>query len=203
MIKDIIKTVISNYAAGETFGSSDRTYAKKVYLFEPNPYELQRIINTSDFDGEASGYVYFVQEHMNGSFKIGKTKNRHQTEVAFHKYFYSKRLEGEWFALSKEDLAWIRSNKYTDEINQTITGIKVHKNEVSVQKVGDKENKRLTAKQIEFAKTLLAKLEDKYVLNVDYSVLTQKDLSRLSVYFKFKNQGALNNLISEKILKKK
>ncbi|WP_232787165.1 GIY-YIG nuclease family protein [Planococcus sp. MB-3u-03] len=92
-------------------------------------------MESPDISGEAPGYVYFVQEHLNGSFKIGKTKhverymnlfvvklpfenklihliksgNHHQTKAAFHQHFKDKRLEGEWFALNQDDVAWLKA----------------------------------------------------------------------------------------------
>lgn len=176
-------------------------------------------------EGKAPGYVYFVQEHLNGSFKIGKTKhidrrmnlfkvklpfenelifliksgNHHQTEVAFHKHFAHKRLEGEWFALTREDMTWIKEKKYTEEIKSTI-----HNQSGSEDK--QKEDAAalpLTKKQMEYAESMIKKLDQKYVLAVDYSSLTKKDLDRLIIYFRYKNVGALNSLVKTGVLKAK
>ncbi|MEK4521399.1 GIY-YIG nuclease family protein [Psychrobacillus sp. FSL W7-1457] len=204
---------------------------QKIYLFETNQEELETILKSPFPDGNAPGYVYFVQEYMNGTFKIGKTKhiekrmnlfniklpfenkliyliktgNHHQTEVAFHKHFSSKRLEGEWFSLNRDDMNWIKSGKYTDEINYSISNNK----EKDVNDKGKmveesiKKEKPLTKKQIQYAKTMIQKLDQEYELMIDYSSLTNEDLSRLSVYFRFKNIGALNNLVKNGVLKKK
>lgn len=204
---------------------------QKIYLFETNQEELETILKSPFPDGNAPGYVYFVQEYMNGTFKIGKTKhiekrmnlfniklpfenkliyliktgNHHQTEVAFHKHFSSKRLEGEWFSLNRDDMNWIKSGKYTDEINYSIS----NKKEKDVNDKGKmveesiKKEKPLTKKQIQYAKTMIQKLDQEYELMIDYSSLTNEDLSRLSVYFRFKNIGALNNLVKNGVLKKK
>ena len=229
MLKNFLNKLLSNTPASETINTSPIIQPQKIYLFESNQYELGQIIESADLAGKAPGYVYFVQEYMNGSFKIGKTRNlekrmnvfgvklpfenklvyliktgnHHQTEVAFHKHFSDKRLEGEWFALSKEDLAWIKAGSYTSEINKTIFPIEETKKEESLKKLENKEDKPLTLKQIEFAKTLLTKLEGEYELITDYSSLTQKDLNRLSGYFRFKNKGALTNLVAAGVLKKK
>lgn len=82
----------------------------------------------------APGYVYLIQEPTLGSYKIGKTKNpedrlrtfgvlmpiypeylclietpnHHWLETHLHKRFASKRLRGEWFALSPEDVEFIK-----------------------------------------------------------------------------------------------
>lgn len=50
---------------------------------------------------------------------------------------------------------------------------------------------------------MIQKLDQEYELMIDYSSLTNEDLSRLSVYFRFKNIGALNNLVKNGVLKKK
>ncbi|RIW30697.1 GIY-YIG nuclease family protein [Bacillus salacetis] len=221
MIKKFISNLLSSKTTEDSAapGSPEvliRT--QKVLLFETNPTRLEEIMNSPFPEGEHPGYVYFVQEYLNGSFKIGKTKhinkrmnlfnvklpfehqlvhliksgNHHQTEIAFHKHFAQQRLEGEWFALDAEDVKWLRSERYTEEINSTIKPA-----------ANDDDEKQLTPKQIEFAKTLIKKLEDNYTLNVDYSHLTNKDLSRLSVYFRFKNEKALQNLVKKGVLSPK
>ena len=56
---------------------------------------------------------------------------------------------------------------------------------------------------MEFAKTLLTKPENEYELATDLAALTQKDLNRLSGYFRFRNKGALTNLVAAGVLKEK
>ncbi|AQQ52292.1 GIY-YIG nuclease family protein [Planococcus lenghuensis] len=194
----------------------------KMYLYEPNQQELEAIIQSPFPDGKAPGYVYFVQEYLNGTFKIGKTKNiekrmnvfgvklpfenqlvflikcadHHQAEAVFHKHFADKRLEGEWFALTKEDVTWVREGKYTPEIEQTIFPPPPVPTDSS-------DEKPLTKKQLEYARKLLEKLSVDYELTKDYAELTQKDLNRLSGYFRFKNKGALTNLVKAGVLKPK
>lgn len=229
MVKNIFNKIFSSKIAQESPTILNGTLQQKIYLFESNQHELQQIIESPDLQGKAPGYVYFVQEYMNGSFKIGKTKNlekrmnifgvklpfenklifliktgnHHQTEVAFHKHFSDKRLEGEWFALNKDDLSWIKARKYTEEINQTILPAEEKKNTAIKTKSENKQEKLLTPKQVEFAKTLLTKLENEYELATDLAALTQKDLNRLSGYFRFKNKGALTNLVEAGVLKEK
>lgn len=228
MVKNIFNKLFSSKAAPEPAITPPAVQQYKIYLFESNQYELEKIIESPDLQGKAPGYVYFVQEYMNGSFKIGKTKNlekrmnifgvklpfenklifliktgnHHQTEATFHKHFSAKRLEGEWFALNKEELAWIKAGKYTEEINQTILPLEEKKTVIKPEDE-NKEDKLLTPKQVEFAKTLLTKLENEYELATDLAALTQKDLNRLSGYFRFKNKGALINLVSAGVLKEK
>ena len=170
---------------------------QKIFLCESNQEEIDAVLNTPFPEGKAPGYVYFVQEYMNGTFKIGKTKhiekrmnlfniklpfenkliyliktgNHHQTEVAFHKHFSSKRLEGEWFSLNREDMKWIKSGKYTDEIDYTINNME-EKHKQDKEKIVEehiKNEKPLTEKQIQYAKTMIQKLDKDYELIVDYS----------------------------------
>lgn len=229
MVKNIFTKLFSKKTASEPAITPPAMQQHKIYLFESNQYELEKIIESPDLQGKAPGYVYFVQEYMNGSFKIGKTKNlekrmnifgvklpfenklifliktgnHHQTEAAFHKHFADKRLEGEWFALNKDDLSWIKAGKYTEEINQTIFPLEEKKKTAIKTENENKEDKLLTPKQVEFAKTLLTKLENEYELATDLAALTQKDLNRLSGYFRFKNKGALTNLVTAGVLKEK
>lgn len=219
MLKNLLNKLLSP--------APDTTPASKVYLYEPNQAALNQVMESPDIHGEAPGYVYFVQEHMNGSFKIGKTKHverymnlfvvklpfenklihliksgdHHQTKAAFHQHFKDKRLEGEWFALNQDDVAWLKAGGYTEAIQQKISGGQTIADPSFSQAA--KDNKPLTPKQAAFAKTLLTKLEDRYELAVDFSQLTHKDLNRMSGYFRFKNQGALNNLVSAGVLKEK
>jgi len=197
---------------------------QKIFLFEPNQSELETIIAAPSPEGDAPGYVYFVQEYMNGTFKIGKTKhiekrmnlfnvklpfehklifliktgNHHQTEVALHKHFSNKRLEGEWFQLNNDDLSWIKKGTYTQQINQTIH--KQLQKTKSIQTKAGEHPKPLTTKQIDYAKTMIKKLEKDYKLMVHPSSLTEEDLKRLSVYFRYKNEGALKNLVKSGVL---
>lgn len=192
---------------------------QKIYLFQTDQTKLKEIIDSPFPNGKAHGYVYFVQEHMNGTFKNCKTKsiekrmnvfgvklpfknelvfliktgNHHQTEVAFHRYFANKRLEGEWFSLSEKDVEWIKNLGYTEEIEFTING----------DRRQSSETESLTKKQIEFAKSLIEKLGDDYELGVHDSSLSKKDFDRLLVYFRYKNDGALNNLVKSGVIRKR
>ena len=232
LIKQLVERIfMKNSYTKETTDIPTYTQPQKIYLFESNQEELEAVQNFPFPEGDAPGYVYFVQEYMNGTFKIGKTKhiekrmnlfniklpfenkliyliktgNHHQTEVAFHKHFSSKRLEGEWFSLNRDDMNWIKSGKYTYEINNTISNKKDidGKDKEKIAEEHVKNEKPLTEKQIQYAKTMIHKLDQEYVLMIDYSSLSNEDLSRLSVYFRFKNIGALNNLVKKGVLKKK
>ncbi|WML48478.1 ABC transporter ATP-binding protein [Neobacillus sp. PS3-34] len=64
----------------------------------------------------------------------------------------------------------------------------------------DQEDYTLTAKQIEFALSLIGKVKD-YELATDPSNLTIKDLNKLIAYNRFKNKGILVNLAKKGVLK--
>jgi hypothetical protein len=74
----------------------------------------------------------------------------------------------------------------------------------------DKDNKKdtnqddykLTAKQIDYALSLISKLNGEFVLAIDPSDLTIKDLNRLIGFNRYKNKGILVNLVKNGILKK-
>jgi len=95
----------------------------------------------------SKGYVYFVMEFGNQTIKIGKADNPYQrilkgfgvkipyrlellyllrsdnplmTERLFHEYFKSKRVNGEWFNLKPEDVAWIRAADYPIHIYRSL-----------------------------------------------------------------------------------
>ncbi|WP_142830868.1 GIY-YIG nuclease family protein [Planococcus soli] len=228
MFKTFFKKLSKSQNPSAAKASFKHTNSGEIYLFGSNQQELDRIIQLPALTGKAPGYVYFVQEYMTGSFKIGKTKHidrrmnvfnvklpfenklifliktadHHQTEIAFHQHFSDKCLEGEWFKLTREDLAWIKTGFYTDDIHRTIDSPSQLTEQLIANNAKTQE-KPLTEKQIEFAKTLMQKLEQGYELNSEYINWTQKDLNRLSGYFRFKNMDALTNLIERGVLKTK
>jgi hypothetical protein len=99
-----------------------------------------------------SGYVYLMRA-SNGYYKIGKTKNLvHRNnellrqfplrikiihsffapdntlvESDLHRMFKDKRLQGDWFALNKEDIGFIK--RITDITVQTLFESRKHKTE--------------------------------------------------------------------------
>ena len=73
----------------------------------------------------------------------------------------------------------------------------------TIQKdTSDQDDYKLTAKQVEYALSLIAKLNGEYVLAIDPSQLTLKDLNRLIAYNRYKNKGILVNLVKTGVLKK-
>lgn len=215
LIQQFLKKLFSSDQTGNTKPLAAAT--PKIYLFQTDQNKLKEIIDSPFPNGKAHGFVYFVQEHMNGTFKIGKTKsiekrmnvfgvklpfknelvfliktgNHHQTEVAFHRYFANKRLEGEWFSLSEKDIEWIKNGVYTEEIEFTING----------DRRQSTETEPLTKKQIEYAKSLIERLGDDYELGIQDSALSKKDFDRLLVYFRYKNDGALKNLVRSGVIR--
>ncbi|WLR57327.1 GIY-YIG nuclease family protein [Mesobacillus subterraneus] len=189
----------------------------KFELYQANRAELDHLMKKPFPEGKAPGYVYFVQEHLTGTFNIGKTKNitkrmnvyhiklpiknellyfiksgnHHQTKAAFHKHFAEKQIDGEWFKLTNEDLEWIKSGTYSENIKASI-----------LDQGNEEDEVRLNDKQQDYALSLIQKLGHTYQLACDPSTLTVKDLNRLTVYFKYKNEGALVNLVKKGVLKR-
>ncbi|OIK09593.1 ABC transporter ATP-binding protein [Bacillus sp. MUM 13] len=64
------------------------------------------------------------------------------------------------------------------------------------------EDLSLTAKQIEFALSLIAKIGNEYVLATEPDKLTLKDLNKLIAYNRYKNKGILINLAKKGVLRK-
>jgi hypothetical protein len=65
------------------------------------------------------------------------------------------------------------------------------------------EDYTLSAKQIEYALSLIEKVKEEFSLAIDPSKLTIKDLNRLIAYNRYKNKGTLINLVKKGVLKKK
>ncbi|MBN3555767.1 GIY-YIG nuclease family protein [Fictibacillus nanhaiensis] len=213
----MIKYLVSLFKSGTKTPSTG-----SLHLYQQNQSELQKIINTPYPRGQAIGYVFFVQDHQTGNFQIGKTTqldkrnnrftvnlpfkneliylvksgNHHQTEAAFHDYFTNKRVHGEWYTLSSEDLTWLRTGNYSRFIEDTINHKGIIKEAIDSRRVP------LTPKQEEYAKSLIHKLEH-YEMVSDEIELSKKDLDRLIMYFKFKNKGTIVNMVKEGILKEK
>jgi hypothetical protein len=65
------------------------------------------------------------------------------------------------------------------------------------------EDYTLSAKQIDYALSLIEKVHAEFELAIDPSKLTIKDLNRLIAYNRYKNKGILINLVKKGVLKKK
>lgn len=94
------------------------------------------------------GYIYFFQEDIGNTVKIGRshdpnerfenfsvkmpfeltkihqfeTNDMRKTEQLFHDLFKFKRRKGEWFALQDSEIEWIKNGHYTPEIEASING---------------------------------------------------------------------------------
>ncbi|MEH7110429.1 ABC transporter ATP-binding protein [Bacillus sp. JJ1764] len=62
---------------------------------------------------------------------------------------------------------------------------------------------KLTAKQTDYALSLIAKFKNEFELAIDPSELTVKDLNRLIAYQKYRNKGTLVNLVKKGVLRKR
>lgn len=215
-------TTVIKYLVSLFKSDTKRPSAGPLHLYQQNQFELQKIINTPFPRGQATGYVFFVQDQQTGNFQIGRTTqidkrnnkfsvnlpfkneliylvksgNHHQMEAAFHDYFTNKRVQGEWYTLSSEDLTWLRTGNYSRYIEDTINDKGIIKEAIDSRRVP------LTPKQEEYAKSLIHKLEHYELVSQDIE-LSKKDLDRLIMYFKFKNKGTLVNMVKEGILKEK
>ncbi len=76
--------------------------------------------------------------------------------------------------------------------------------QVSTQpKANVSEDYTLTAKQIDFALSLIDKVKVEYELSIEPSQLTIKDLNKLIAYNRYKNKGILINLVKKGVMRKK
>jgi hypothetical protein len=64
------------------------------------------------------------------------------------------------------------------------------------------EDYTLSAKQIEYALSLIEKVKEEFELAIDPSKLTIKDLNRLIAHNRYKNKGTLINLVKKGVLKR-
>jgi hypothetical protein len=69
--------------------------------------------------------------------------------------------------------------------------------------LGQDEDYTLSAKQVEYALSLIEKVKEEFELAIDPSMLTLKDLNRLIAYNRYKNKGTLVNLVKKGVLRKK
>lgn len=74
---------------------------------------------------------------------------------------------------------------------------------INAQNKQSDEDYSLTEKQRIFALSLVERLNRNYILGIDPSKLTVKDLNRLVAYSKYRNKGALVNLEKKGVLLRK
>jgi hypothetical protein len=65
------------------------------------------------------------------------------------------------------------------------------------------EDYTLSAKQVDYALSLIEKVNGEFELAIDPSQLTIKDLNRLIAYQRYKNKGTLINLVKKGVLRRK
>ncbi|SMC54587.1 GIY-YIG nuclease family protein [Pedobacter nyackensis] len=127
-------------AHGVTFKNRKLAYNLYCQLY---PDQLEQIALG---ESKQIGYIYFLQEKKYGSIKIGRSLNldlrlssfvtdlpyrvelvgyirsiNYETiELTFHKHFRHKRLGGEWFELSAEEITDLKHHKFPKEIEELI-----------------------------------------------------------------------------------
>ncbi|WP_330502425.1 GIY-YIG nuclease family protein [Peribacillus frigoritolerans] len=104
--------------------------------------------NFKEIRQRVSGYVYFLQEDWRQLVKIGMSSNKNfearlasfkimpsntetihlvsavdfaGLEKLFHKHFKDKRVKGEWFKLTEEDINWVKAGQYTEEMMKEVS----------------------------------------------------------------------------------
>jgi hypothetical protein len=85
---------------------------------------------------------------------------------------------------------------------EAIVDAKIKEHAANLQ-TANQEDYTLTAKQVDYALSILGKIENEFVLAVDPLKLTIKDLNRLIAYQRYKNKGTLINLVKNGVLKRK
>ncbi len=75
--------------------------------------------------------------------------------------------------------------------------------QASASQVEIEEDYTLSAKQIDYALSLIEKLNREFELAIEPSQLTIKDLNRLIAYQRYKNKGTLINLVKKGVLRRK
>lgn len=71
------------------------------------------------------------------------------------------------------------------------------------KQAANQDDYKLTAKQRDFALSILDKIKYEFELAIEPGELTVKDLNRLIGYQRYKNKGTLINLVKKGVLKKK
>lgn len=169
-----------------------------------------KIVNVTEPQIE-KGYVYFIQEDYAGRIKIGKTvnldqrmenfgvklpfelelihyvesNNHHYTEKLFHIHFNDKRVNGEWFELNEEDMAWIKSGCYTKRIIESI-------NYVNKKLHNKKRFVPVTTKQAGFLSSLLN--DNGFMLNKPIAKLSVEEASALIAHL-YKGDSISHDLV--------
>ncbi|WP_251633544.1 ABC transporter ATP-binding protein [Neobacillus niacini] len=102
-------------------------------------------------------------------------------------------------SISKADVEALVEAKLKEHAATLETTLTEKGNQVPTQD----EDYTLSAKQMEYALSLIEKVKEEFELAIDPSKLTIKDLNRLIAYNRYKNKGTLINLVKKGVLKKK
>ncbi|AGK53640.1 hypothetical protein B1NLA3E_09390 [Bacillus sp. 1NLA3E] len=87
---------------------------------------------------------------------------------------------------------------------EAIVDAKIKEHATTIQSTTtDQDDYTLSTKQIEYAISMIEKLKGEFVLAIEPSKLTIKDLNRLIAYQKYKNKGTLVNLVKKGVLQRK
>lgn len=103
------------------------------------------------------------------------------------------------------------SQQNTQNISQAdveaIIDAKLKEHAAAIQSTNEKQpsnrdDYKLTAKQMDYALSLIDKVGNEFKLAIDPTELTVKDLNRLIAYQRYGNKGTLINLVKSGVLKK-
>ncbi|KKK39207.1 ABC transporter ATP-binding protein [Mesobacillus campisalis] len=75
--------------------------------------------------------------------------------------------------------------------------------QASASQVEADEDYTLSPKQIDYALSIIEKVNGEFELAIEPSQLTIKDLNRLIAYQRYKNKGTLINLVKKGVLRRK
>lgn len=109
--------------------STDRIKFKKVppegyiYFVTTNNIEF-KIGRAKDIKSRMGEYTHLPYEPI--LIHLIKSKDYIKTEELFHKKYKDKRLRGEWFKLTEDDVNYIKEGKYTKPIMKSIKGVYNH-----------------------------------------------------------------------------
>jgi hypothetical protein len=102
-------------------------------------------------------------------------------------------------SISQADVEALVDAKLKEHAAALETTIAKKGNQVPIQD----EDYTLSAKQVEYALSLIEKVKEEFELAIEPSKLTIKDLNRLIAYNRYKNKGTLINLVKKGVLTKK
>ncbi|MCM3764488.1 ABC transporter ATP-binding protein [Neobacillus niacini] len=96
-----------------------------------------------------------------------------------------------------EALIDAKLKEHSAALDNNVTNMDVEK------QTENQDDYKLTAKQTEYALSLIEKVNNEFELAIEPTKLTVKDLNRLIAYQRYKNKGTLINLVKKGVLRKK